>query len=104
MPVSVNRFLARIKPQVSIIVETEIWPYFAYSCKKRGIPLFIINARISDKSYGQYRRMKFFFKKILQNYCAVYAQSIEDMDKFVSIGMKRENVEMMGNLKFDVKG
>ena len=47
--------------------------------------------------------MKFFFKKILQNYCAVYAQSIEDMDKFVSIGMKRENVEMMGNLKFDVK-
>lgn len=43
--------------------------------------------------------MKFFFKKILQNYCAVYAQSIEDMDKFVSIGMKRENVEMMGNLK-----
>ena len=103
MPLSVNRFLARIKPQVSIIVETEIWPYFAYSCKKRNIPLFIINARISDKSYGQYRRMKFFFKKILQNYCAVYAQSIEDMDKFVSIGMKRENVEMMGNLKFDVK-
>ena len=103
MPLSVNRFLARIKPQVSIIVETEIWPYFAYSCKKRNIPVFIINARISDKSYGQYRRMKFFFKKILQNYCAVYAQSIEEMDKFVSIGMKRENVEMMGNLKFDVK-
>ena len=103
MPVSVNRFLSRVKPDVSIIVETEIWPYFAYSCKKRGIPLFIINARISDKSYGQYKRMKFFFSRILQNYRAVYAQSVEDMEKFISIGMKPENTEMMGNLKFDVE-
>lgn len=103
MPVSVNKFLDRINPAVSIIVETEIWPYFAYSCKKRGIPLFIINARISDKSYGQYKCMRFFFSKILQNYSAVFAQSNEDMEKFISIGVKSENASMMGNLKFDVE-
>lgn len=103
MPISVNRFLNKIKPSVSIIVETEIWPYFAYSCKKRGIPLSIINARISDLSYPSYKLAKFFFSKVLNNYAAVYAQSNEDKEKFISIGMKPEKVEFMGNLKFDVQ-
>lgn len=102
MPISVNRFLDRIKPSVSIIVETEIWPYYAYSCKKREIPLSIINARISDLSYPSYKRAKLFFSKVLNNYDAVYAQSNEDREKFISIGMKPEKVEYMGNLKFDV--
>ena len=102
MPISVNKFLSKIRPTVSVIVETEIWPYFAYSCKKRNIPLVIINARISDKSYSQYKFMKLFFAKILKNYNAVYAQSIEDKQKFISIGMNPDKVEMMGNLKFDI--
>ena len=66
-PIPVNRFLNRINPSVVLIVETEIWPYFAYSCKKRGIPLSIINARISDLSYPSYQRTKFFFKHVLNN-------------------------------------
>ena len=103
MPISVNRFLDKVKPSVSLIVETEIWPYFAYSCKKRGIPLSIINARISDLSYPSYKRMKLFFSLVLNNYDAVYAQSQEDCEKFISIGMKPEKVELMGNLKFDIQ-
>lgn len=102
-PIPVNRFLDKINPSAVLIVETEIWPYFAYSCKKRGIPLSIINARLSDLSYPSYRRMKSFFKLVLNNYDAVYAQSNEDKEKFISIGMKPEKVEMMGNLKFDIQ-
>ncbi len=101
-PIPVNRFLDRINPSAVLIVETEIWPYFAYSCKKRGIPLSIINARISDLSYPSYKRMKWFFSKVLKNYTSVYAQSNEDKEKFISIGMPSDKVEMMGNLKFDI--
>ena len=102
-PIPVKRFLDKIHPDISIIAETEIWPYFAYSCKMRGIPLIMINARISDLSYASYRRMKFFFKKVFKNYAAVYAQSPEDKEKFISVGLEPQKAEVMGNLKFDIE-
>lgn len=102
-PISVNKFLSKIKPAISIIAETEIWPYFAYSCKKRSIPLIMINARISDLSYSSYKRTKLFFKTVLNNYNAVYAQSDEDKNKFISIGLSPQKAEVMGNLKFDIE-
>ena len=102
-PIPVKRFLDKIHPDISIIAETEIWPYFAYSCKMRGIPLIMINARISDLSYASYRRMKFFFKKVFKNYAAVYAQSLEDKEKFISVGLDSQKAEVMGNLKFDIE-
>ena len=102
-PISVNKFLSKIKPAISIIAETEIWPYFAYSCKKRNIPLIIINARISDLSYSSYKRAKLFFKIVLANYKAVYSQSIEDKNKFISIGLDENKADVMGNLKFDIE-
>ena len=102
-PIPVKRFLDKIHPDISIIAETEIWPYFAYSCKMRDIPLIMINARISDLSYASYRRMKFFFKKVFKNYAAVYAQSPEDKEKFISVGLDSQKAEVMGNLKFDIE-
>ena len=102
-PISVNKFLSKIKPAISIIAETEIWPYFAYSCKKRNIPLIIINARISDLSYSSYKRAKLFFKIVLANYQAVYSQSVEDKNKFISIGLDENKADVMGNLKFDIE-
>ena len=102
-PIPVKRFLDKIHPDISIIAETEIWPYFAYSCKKRNIPLIMINARISDLSFKSYKRMKFFFKNVFKNYTAVYAQSNEDKEKFISVGLEQQKAEVMGNLKFDIE-
>ena len=102
-PIPVKRFLNKIHPDISIIAETEIWPYFAYSCKKRNIPLIMINARISDLSFKSYKRMKFFFKNVFKNYTAVYAQSNEDKEKFISVGLEQQKAEVMGNLKFDIE-
>ena len=93
VPFAVKAFLA----------ETELWPDFAYQCKKRNIPLFVINGRISDSTFNAYKRLKFFFKHILKNYTGIYTQSIEDRDKLVAIGAEPENTEFMGNLKFDIK-
>ncbi len=102
-PIPVKRFLSKIHPDISVIAETEIWPYFAYSCNKRNIPLIMINARISDLSYSSYKRAKIFFKTVLANYKAVYAQSEEDKEKFISIGLAPQKAEVMGNLKFDIE-
>lgn len=99
---SVSRFLERIHPNIVLIAETEIWPSFAYGCKKREIPLYIINGRISDLSYWMYKTARIFFKQVFNNYSGIFTQSIEDKEKFISIGVKEENAEFMGNLKFGI--
>ena len=99
----VSRFLNRINPSMVFIAETEIWPCFAAGCKRRNIPLFIINGRISDKSFPYYNLLKFYFKHVLNNYTSVFTQSDEDTEKFLSIGEAKERLKFMGNLKFDVK-
>ncbi len=103
VPFAVKSFLSKLNPTVVLIAETELWPDFAYQCKKRNIPLFVINGRISDNTFNAYKRMKFFFKHILKNYTGLYTQSIEDRDKLIAIGATPENTEFMGNLKFDIK-
>ncbi len=103
VPGCVNRFLKKIKPNVVLIAETEIWPIFADSCKKRNIPLFTINGRISDSTYELYKLFRGFFKYVFANYTEILTQSKEDMQKLISIGAPKERTSVMKNLKFDVK-
>lgn len=103
IPHSVDKFLDNINPSVVLIAETELWPTFAYKCHSRKIPLIVINGRISDSTYKSYKLAAPFFKEVFKNFTAVYAQSNEDRDKYISIGMPADNTEVMGNLKFDVK-
>ena len=103
IPFAVNSFLKKINPSVILIAETELWPNFAYYSKKKNIPLFIINGRISDSTFNAYKKVRMFFKHILSNYTAIYTQSIEDMNKLIEIGASPDKTEFMGNLKFDVK-
>lgn len=103
IPMFVNRFLDRLNPKTVLIAETEIWPYFAYACKKRNIPISIINGRISDSTYNSYLKVKFFFKKVFESFTAIYTQSEEDRQKYINVGASENKVEFMGNLKFDVK-
>lgn len=103
IPFAVNSFLNKVRPSVVLIAETELWPNFAYYCKKKNIPLFVINGRISDTTFNAYKRLKFFFKHILSNYTGFFTQSIEDRDKLIAIGANPQTTEFMGNLKFDIK-
>ena len=101
--ICVKSFLDKIKPSVVLIAETELWPTFSEYCKKRSIPLFVINGRISDATFKTYRFAKFFFKQIFKNYTEILTQSDEDREKFISIGSPEERTYVMKNLKFDVK-
>lgn len=103
IPSAVNKFLDTLKPSLVLIAETELWPNFAYGCKKKRIPLCIINGRISDSTYKTYKLAKPFFKEVFKNFKAVYAQSKEDLQKYISVGMDKNKAEFMGNLKFDIK-
>lgn len=101
-PLAVNNFLNRVNPDMVLIAETELWPDFAIQCKKRNIPLVIINGRISDASYGSYRWLKPFFAPVLNLYYKIFTQSNLDNERFISLGNKPENTQVMANLKFDI--
>jgi len=103
IPCFVRSFLNKVKPTMIFIAETELWPAFSHFCKKKNIPLFIINGRISDATYNSYKMFKFFFKQMLKNYKGIYTQSQIDNDKMISIGANPETTKVMKNLKFDVK-
>lgn len=103
IPFCVNSFLNKIKPSVVLIAETELWPTFAHRCKKRNIPLYVINGRISDSTYKSYKLFSLFFKQILKFYSGIYTQSEYDNQKLINIGANPDNTEVMKNLKFDVK-
>ena len=103
IPFAVNKFLNKITPSIVLIAETELWPEFAIQCKRKNIPLVIINGRISDKSYGSYKKLRLFFAPILRLYTKIFTQSNIDNERFISIGTKPENTEVMKNLKFDIE-
>lgn len=99
----VKTFLKKINPDVVLIAETELWPTFAQYCKKKNIPLFVINGRISDSTFRSYRLLTPFFRELFKNYTGIFTQSEQDKEKFIKIGAPAQNTEVMKNLKFDVK-
>ena len=101
-PSCVERFLQSIKPTDILMAETEIWPNFNSACKKKGINLYIINGRISDRTFNSYKKLKFFFKPLLRNYTGIFTQSTEDNNKFLELGSNPLTTKRMNNLKFDI--
>ena len=101
-PTIVNKFLDKINPKTVFIAETEIWPVFAMECKSRDINLYLINGRISDKTFKLYYIFRIIFKYFLSFYTGVYTQSDEDNNKFLRIGAACDSTKRMNNLKFDI--
>ena len=87
---SVNTFLDKINPSVVLIAETELWPNFAYACKERNIPTYIINGRISDHSYPSYLKLKGFFQYVLGLYSGVFCQFRKERHQWYKRFHRRE--------------
>ena len=85
------------KQKVLVVMEAELWYMLFLFAKKKGAKTFLINARISDKSYKSYKRFSFFYKRIFQNIDKVFAQSEVDKQRLQELGAK--NVEVIGNIK-----
>ncbi len=102
-PFCINNMLKKLKPDAIFVMETELWPNFANIVNKKKIPLFIINGRISDRTYKSYKKLSFIFEPILKKYTAIFPQSKQDGEKLISLGANPETTMVMGNLKFDIK-
>ena len=102
-PFCVKNMIKKLKPSAIFVMETELWPNFANITNKKKIPTYIINARISDRTFKSYKKLSFFFAPILKKYTAIYPQSEQDYEKFILLGANAQTTEVMGNLKFDIK-
>ncbi len=102
LPISVKQFLKIIQPSILITMETEIWPNLYQACRNSGIPILIINARLSHKSAKGYQLVSGFMKQTLNLVDIIAAQTSKDAARFISFGATKEKVFVTGNLKFDI--
>ncbi len=98
---SVNRALDRFAPRKVIVVETDIWPNFLWQLQARKIPVYLVNARLSDRSWRGYRRVRWLMSPLLAIFARICVQTESDRRRFRSLGVADEKLKMVGNLKFD---
>ncbi|MCZ6802631.1 MAG: lipid IV(A) 3-deoxy-D-manno-octulosonic acid transferase [Proteobacteria bacterium] len=102
LPFAVKKFLNVIQPSLLITMETEIWPNLYRACKHSGIPILIINARLSHKSATGYQLVSGLMEQTLSLVDIIAAQTSGDATRFISFGATKEKVFVTGNLKFDI--
>lgn len=98
----VRRALNAIRPTAYVITETELWPNAIRLATDRGVPAFLVNARISDRSAPGYRRLRWWFGPVLNRLTRVYAQSDLDAQRLREAGCDAARIEVTGSMKFDV--
>ena len=103
LPAAVGRFLNRVRPAIAVIMETEIWPNLYFECDRRGVPIILANARLSEKSLRGYGPARPLASQAVQRVRMVAAQSQADAERFRSLGAQAANLEVVGNLKFDLR-
>ena len=98
-PSAIRRFLHTFQPQCGVVMETEIWPNLIHQCADAAIPLVLANARLSEKSYRGYRKVRFLLAPAMARWAQVLAQSPADATRLAQLGAI--NPQVMGSVKFD---
>ena len=101
LPGAMRRFLARYRPRAGLLVETELWPNLAALAASAGIPLFLVNARMSARSAAGYARVAILTRPLIGSLAGVAAQSEADARRLRALGAR--DVTVTGNLKFDAE-
>lgn len=101
-PGAIRRFLRRVNPRILVIMETEIWPNMISQCRRKNVPVFLINARLSERSARGYERVRGLAAPIMKSITWVAAQAEPDAERFRRIGVAASHVEVTGSVKFDV--
>ena len=96
-----NRWLDQVQPDVLVLVELEVWPTLVSLAKNRGIPVIVVNGRISDRSMRKSARIPALLRDGYVNLTKVFAQSEADLDRFIRMGVARERLSVCPNLKWD---
>ncbi len=103
LPWAVRNYMKALQPRMLILAETEFWPNLLNDCFRRNIPVAVVNARVSDRSFPRYQRLRSLWSPFLVQLTRVLAQSELDAARLRAIGCNPERVSVAGNLKFDVR-
>lgn len=98
---AVRRFLRAINPAMVALVELEVWPTFVALCARRGIPVCVINGRLSERSIGRYRRIRWLLRSTFARLSAVAAQNQAYAARFVEMGVPADRVRVTDTMKWD---
>lgn len=100
---SVRRALGAINPSAVLMMETELWPRFLRECRRRGVPVALVNGRVSEKSFRRYRLIRFFIRRALGDLRLAAMQTESDAARVRALGLSAERVRVTGNVKFDLE-
>ncbi len=101
LPGPVRRLMNAATPRLVVLVETELWPELLAACGSRGIPVALVNARVSDRSFSGYRAIRGILRSLLQPVTLALAQTEQDAARLAGIGVPADRVRVTGNVKFD---
>jgi 3-deoxy-D-manno-octulosonic-acid transferase len=99
---AIKGFIKTVKPKALFIMETELWPNTLACCQQKNIPITVINARLSQRSANRYKKFPAVFNLLLKHISLVLAQTEQDAQRFIGLGMKPDQVKVTGSIKFDI--
>lgn len=103
IPIILKRVFKRKKPELLITIETELWPNLLRVSMQYGIPVILLNGRISEKSFKGYKKVSFFVQGVLSNVALFCMQSETYAERISNIGVDKRKIKVLGNFKFDIK-
>lgn len=101
LPHAVINFYKTFKPKIGLIMETEIWPNLNFYAAKFNIPLYLINARLSNKSFNSYNKIKFILNPYINLFSGILCQDQNSYNNFKKLGFSKD-MHIIGNMKFDL--
>lgn len=100
---SVRRYLRALQPRMLVLMESELWPNLLRECGRAGVPVAVVNARVSDRSFPRYMRLRRLWRPLLERVSMFLAQGEETAERLRMIGVDGDRVRVTGNLKYDLK-
>jgi 3-deoxy-D-manno-octulosonic-acid transferase len=104
LPSVVRRTLNVVRPDLFVVVETDLWPNLLRECRARGVKTAIVNGRLSSRSFPRYHLARGFFRHVLADIDRFCVQSEESAHRFVALGAAADRILVTGSLKFDARG
>ncbi|GAB3529086.1 lipid IV(A) 3-deoxy-D-manno-octulosonic acid transferase [Photobacterium alginatilyticum] len=99
---AIKRFLRVAKPKALLIMETELWPNTLAQAKRAGLPVYVLNARLSERSCQRYQKVQPLFDIVKNNLDHLLCQHKDDAERFVQLGLSENQVAVTGSIKFDI--
>ena len=98
----INRFINFYKPRAILVFETELWPSMISIANKKNIPLYLMNGRLSEKSFKRYALLSWLFNEFLQRITFLFVQTNAHRERFLKLGIKEDRIKIAGSVKFDI--